>query len=208
MKQFILMADIIKSSEKKPEALMTHFKEVVAQANKRFGKSILSPLTITLGDEFQGVVKDMETAVELIFFLDQELLTAARMYRLRYVIHYGEISTPLNKENSHGMLGEGLTFARRHLEKLKHEKEEVSVTGLDEDNALKINLAFGLYRALYNDWPEKDRRTAYDFISIRDYKEMAKVYDKDVSTMWRKERSLKMHEFYQAKALIKLLIHD
>src|SRR5688500_16577165 len=82
----ILMADIVKSSRGNAKALMKAFSQAVASVNKQNHKHILSPLTITLGDEFQGVVRSVQSALQVIFDLEQQCMTAATPFKLRYVI--------------------------------------------------------------------------------------------------------------------------
>ncbi len=208
MKCYILMADVINSSDKKPELLMSSFRESVEVMNKRYSNKVISPLTITLGDEFQGVVDSLNAGIDLIFALDQEILLSVQPYSLRYVLVYGEIATEINRTSAHGMLGEGLTQARRQLDSMKKGDLEIHVEGIDEDTREKLNLAFGLYRGIYNDWPDKDRQTAYDLIYHEDYKTVAAMHDRDNSSMWRKERTLKIKEYTMARKLIKLLADE
>ncbi|MEJ2004997.1 MAG: SatD family protein [Cyclobacteriaceae bacterium] len=206
MKYVILMADIIGSSEYEGASLMDVFSAAVSRVNDRHRSCIRSPLTITLGDEFQGVVKDLPAAVDIIFDMDEQCLQMDPSFRLRYVIRLGEIDTVINHESSHGMLGAGLTAAREQLESMKKGDQEIAVRGFNSSACEELDLAFQLYRAFYSDWPEKDKTTALDFIRHRDYKTLAGMYGKDVSTMWRKERSLRMEDFYASRSLIKLLL--
>ena len=208
MNQVIIMADIVGSSQKSGAQLMKTFSHDVGRINEVFAKSILSPLTITLGDEYQGVVSDIAAAAGIIFRLDEFALVADPSYRLRHVIVYGKIDTPLNSAEAHGMLGPGLTRARELLNEMKKHDREVIIEGFGERTDRLLELAFVLYRGLYTDWHEKDRKVAFDFIQQRDYKIMAEIYGKDPSTMWRKEHSLKMSEFYAARELITLLVSD
>ena len=71
MKHFILMADVIGSSNMPSQALITEFKKLVKACNSVFAASLESPLTITLGDEFQCVVKDLNSAVKILFYLEE-----------------------------------------------------------------------------------------------------------------------------------------
>lgn len=208
MKAYILMADVIGSSDRDPNKLMSSFRSVVEDMNQRFGNKLLSPLTITLGDEFQGVVDSLMTGIEIIFAIDKGVLTSRQPYRLRFVLVYGEIETPLNRDVAHGMLGKGLTRARKMLENMKKSDREVLLEGLGETRQEKMMLAFELYRAFYNDWPEKDRQTAYDLLEVGDYKKVASMHDRDNSSMWRKERSLKIREYNASKELINMLTND
>ncbi|MEM7107082.1 MAG: SatD family protein [Bacteroidota bacterium] len=199
---YILMSDIIDSSSKQGDSLMKAFKNVVAHVNREFSKQILSPLTITLGDEFQGVVSDLKAAIDIIFYLDEEVLDHTPTFSLRHVVNYGFIQTPINPTNAHEMLGDGLTQARRVLNQIKSTHADVVIIGLDAEVSHKLKLAFELYRSLYNDWTKKDRKIAYLFLKHNDYRTVATAYGRDPSSMWRRERSLKMREFYSAKKLI------
>jgi len=208
MKAFVLMADIIESSSYSGDKLMSDFKALVDQVNTKFASSISSPLTITLGDEFQGVIKDLNSAVQIVFAIDELLLKRSINYKLRYVINYGKIDTPINKKSSHEMLGEGLTGARQFLEELKTNDAKVLISGLENKKQAELNLAFVLYRSLYDDWNEKDKKPAYDFLQNVDYKELARINKKAVSTMWRKKKSLKIEDFKASKQLIELLVNE
>lgn len=201
------MADIINSSTKQGKLLMDHFKSAVQEANDKFKDKITSPLTITLGDEFQGVVEDLSTAAELVFTLDELLLHAKPSYKLRFVINYGTIDTAINTINAYEMLGQGLTDARHILGDLKSEDEEVVVKGVEEREDV-LNMAFKLYRSFYNDWNEKDRPVASAFLNVEDYKEVARLFEKDASTTWRREKSLKIDEFKTSRSLIRRLINE
>ncbi|ADR20644.1 hypothetical protein MATR_17310 [Marivirga tractuosa] len=200
----IIMADVINSSTFSGSALMKDFKKLIEKANKLFEKQIISPLTITLGDEFQGVVKDLNSAVELVFYLDQELLKSE--FQLRYALQLGEIETPINKNIAYGMLGNGLTMARENLQYGKEENKRFSVSGYDDLLNEKLDKAFMLYDFFYMSWSEKEKSIVYQFLLGKEYKKVAEIFQKDNSTMWRKEKSLNLKEFKIAKQLIKLLL--
>lgn len=208
MKVFILMADIVDSSSYSGKKLMTDFRGLVDEVNAQFASNISSPLTITLGDEFQGVVKDIKHAVKIIFLLDELLLKSNLNYKLRYVINYGSIDTSINKQSSHEMLGKGLSDARQLLHDIKSMDINILIKGLEDEKQKKLNLAFVLYRSLYDDWHKKDRRAAYDFLQNTDYKELARINNKAISTMWRRKKSLKIEDFKAAKQLIKLIANE
>ncbi|MTI22721.1 hypothetical protein E1176_16940 [Fulvivirga sp. RKSG066] len=208
MKAFIIMADIISSSAHNGQELMGDFKKIVKDVNSRYNKEIISPLTITLGDEFQGVVSDLMAAVQIIFALDEKLLKNDNDFNLRYIVNYGEIDTEINKKIAHEMLGEGLTKARKGLEQMKSEDRETLIMGIEDSKLTKLNLALQLYRSIYNDWHKKDRQLVFDFLQMDDYKKLAEKYSKDPSSMWRKRRSLKIEDFKRSKTLIELIANE
>ncbi len=206
MKYHILMADIMKSSEYDGAKIMPEFKRIVNQLNLSYQTEILSPLTITLGDEFQGLISDLDKAIELIFSLDQLLLD--QPFDMRYVLNFGEIQTAINKQNSYGMLGEGLTFARQQLEKMKEADQRIVVKGYGITGDKLLNKGFQLYNYFYMQWSAKERLIVKEFLSGKQYKEVATIFEKDNSTMWRKEKSLNITEYKTAKELIQLILKD
>lgn len=205
MYNYIIMADIINSSDMPGKLLMNHFKDEVDSVNQKFTEKIISPLTITLGDEFQGIVKDLASAVEVIFYIDQRLLKNDLEFHLRYVVNYGVIDTAINSRNAYEMLGEGLTRARELLAEIKASENEILMAGIAEPTNAMLNMAFKLYRSLYNDWKKEDRAIAALFLEVEDYKIVANSFQRDPSTMWRRERSLKMNEFKTSRNLITAL---
>ena len=204
-RHYILMSDIINSSSKESGLLMKVFKKVVTDTNQKFSAQILSPLTITLGDEFQGVVKSLKAAIAIIFYFDEQLLSYSPAFSVRHVLNYGAIGTPINSKQAHGMLGEGLSKARELLGEIKETHFEISIAGLNSELVNQLKLAFELYRSIYNSWSEEDKKVAFLFLKYKDYRLVAKEYQRDPSTMWRREKSLKIREFNAAKELIQLL---
>src|ERR1700712_2907163 len=99
MKEYIiLMADIIGSQTAEQGQLIADFKELVADINTKNKDLILSPLTITLGDEFQGIIKNIAGAINIVLDLEEEIIRRNATFKLRYVIVEGLIETPINTE--------------------------------------------------------------------------------------------------------------
>ncbi|MBK6264321.1 hypothetical protein JKA74_04675 [Marivirga sp. S37H4] len=203
MKSHIIMADIIKSSDHNGSELMSAFKNIVKQVNDQMANEIISPLTITLGDEFQGVVKSLPAGINLVFQFDRLLLE--KDFNLRFVLNYGEIETAINQDNAYGMLGEGLTLAREQLETVKNGDNRFSINGYNEEIVSLLNKGFKLYDYFYSQWTTKERMIVSEFLKGKDYKEVAKIFEKDISTMWRKEKSLNIAEYNTAKEMIQII---
>lgn len=80
---------------------------------------ILSPLTVSLGDEFQGVIKDMTSCFRIVFSLEEFIVEHSLSLKLRYVVNFGDIDTQISDRVAYGMLGKGLSDARELLNSLK-----------------------------------------------------------------------------------------
>ena len=65
---FILMGDIVGSSGQNSVDLIEGFSALVSSCNNTLKHQILSPYTITLGDEFQGIAASLRGLLDSIFF--------------------------------------------------------------------------------------------------------------------------------------------
>lgn len=110
----ISMGDLVHSTgHAHPEKRHRLFNRAVAEANERFADSIASPLTITLGDEFQGFGTSLRQGFSLNHFVRMSLLKEG--VSIRMVLGVGAIDTAVNPENAWNTMGEGLSKAREKL---------------------------------------------------------------------------------------------
>lgn len=206
MKHFILMGDIIASGEKDQKQLMSEFKLLIKEVNNNNKNGILSPLTITLGDEFQGVIKDLSTSINIILEIEESIFRNKFNFKLRYILNEGYIDTPINKEIAYEMLGSGLTEARYKLNELKNQKERFIIF---LDNKLQNNIlinAFKIYDNIVGKWSiEKDYEIASNFIKFNDYKIVSDVMKKNRSLLWKREKTLNIDTYNSTKNIIKII---
>jgi hypothetical protein len=202
--KIILMADIVGSSKRKAKTLMQDFKKIVAHTNTTGRANILSPLTITLGDEFQGVIKNPNAAIQIIFELEQQLLSLKKTFKLRYIIQEGEIETKLNKERAYEMLGPGLTEAREKLMTMKSTKQRFHVSLRDKDMSEKLNLMLIVLQGITDKWTPVQQKIVAAFLEFGDYRNVARKLKRDPTTVWRRRKSLMIEEFASLKKLMLL----
>lgn len=130
MKHLVLIGDLVSSRQVAGRAaLQRKLQNAVQALNRRRHALLVSPLTITLGDEFQAVYRGAETVFSDIFFL---LHTLAPV-RARFALAVGEIVTPLNKQQAIGMDGPAFHEARDVLTTLKTEGRLFGITGVRDD---------------------------------------------------------------------------
>jgi hypothetical protein len=210
MEYYILMADIISSSKKNANLLMEQFKDVISKVNNLQNKNLFSPLTITLGDEFQGVVKNLENSIEVIFMIEESILESSYDIKLRYVLNYGEIETKINSNIAHEMLGSGLTNTRKRLNVLKNEDFRFLILLDEKRNRLqeRLNKSFVLYQSFIDSWKLKDYKIASEFLKNEDYKIVAEKVNLDKSSAWRRKISLHINEYFTIKNLIQDLTQN
>lgn len=204
-KYYILMADIIGSGNHEGYALMKDFKEIIESINKENKERLLSPLTITLGDEFQGISRSLKDAISLIIKIEEKMVHAQKNIKLRYVLYHGSIDTEINPDIAYGMLGEGLTNARHLLESLKGERRDRFNISLESNPYLAeiMDLAFVGFQAIIDDWKFKDFELISSFLHFKgDYKKVAEEVKKDNSSVFRRRDSLQIEEYFSSRRLL------
>lgn len=200
----IVMADIIGSSKHQGLALMTSFRKTVEKVNRQASKDILSPLTITLGDEFQGVVKNIEAAFRVVFMTEQMLRQEGTPYRLRWVVHEGKIDTRINRVRAHEMLGPGLAEARHVLTVIKSSRRRFSIVLANPLLSEQLSLAMNVYQGIVDRWTPAQLKVVRAFEQKEDYRDVAKVVKRDPTVIWKRKRSLMIEEYNDIRKLVML----
>jgi hypothetical protein len=110
----VLMGDLV-GSERAASVKAVHraFNKAVDDANEAHAGHIASPLTITLGDEFQGLLTSFVHAWDVAVALRFELLIAEMP--CRFVVGAAKLETPVNTKEAWNMMGSGLAAARDKL---------------------------------------------------------------------------------------------
>jgi len=203
MKHFILMADIIMSSQKDSTKLMQDFKALVIEINKKYKKKIKSPLTITLGDEFQGVIEDLKSSLEIIIAIEEEVIHKKCEFTLRFVLLEGIIDTKINSKVAYEMLGPGLTESRKRISLLKERNKRFDIVLENEAISAILNNAFIILQQLTSKWKiNTDYEIVSSFIKSKDYKRVAQIVHKTRSQIWKREKTLNIESFFAIKNII------
>ncbi len=201
------MADIQDSGLKNSINIMNFFKRIVDDSNVIFKKYIDSPLTITLGDEFQGVVKSVPNAIRIIYYIEEFIVKNNIDFKLRYVINDGKIDTEINPIRSYEMLGQGLTDARHQLNELKKTKSRFFISLSNKSKSEIINESFIVYQAIIDSWNiVKDHQLLSKFIDLEDYKKVALAINKDKSQIWKRNKNLNIDSYFAIKRVILLTV--
>lgn len=201
------MGDIISSGKSDPIILQEEFSKLIGKVNNEFKKRIKSPLTITLGDEFQGVIDDLNTSIEIIVSIEEQKWELDYPIYLRYSLGFGEISTPLNQKIAHGMLGPGLTEVREALTDLKKDNERIVLLG-KIDQSETISIVLSLFLEKHGEWAWKDKEIISGYLKGKNYNQVAGILHRDSSSMWRKFKSLGFDSYEKRKRLIKLMTEN
>lgn len=204
----VIMADVVKSSSLDQVQLGSDLQQLVQSCNEHLAGVLLSPLTVTLGDEFQGVASSLEGAIESLFTLEEMLLEKAYPFRLRYVVLYGEIRTEINPEIAYGMLGPGLTAARARLVSKERSRPRFQFELGDDVATTMLERLFRLLELLVQEWKSKDSLLISELITQRSIKEVAERLDKDRSLIWKRRKSLRIEEYLILKELVNTTVNS
>lgn len=115
MKYLVLIGDVIGSKQLPARAHFQRRLKSALQGLNAGRRALISPYTLTLGDEFQAVYRDSSGLFADVF----TLLAAVAPVQVRFAVAVGEIVTPINSTQSIGMDGSAFHLARARLEKLK-----------------------------------------------------------------------------------------
>ncbi len=127
----IVIGDVISSREvQERDRLQNQLKNVFKDISRE-KKHLVSPYTLTLGDEFQAVYRSAISLFHDALFILENVYP----HKIRFSYGIGEISTEINREQSLGMDGEGFYRARDGMEWVKSQrgKYRFVITGLKEE---------------------------------------------------------------------------
>jgi hypothetical protein len=199
---FILMGDVIGSRDLDAARLRREIKSLLAACNRKHKTGILSPYTTTLGDEFQGIARSLRAAAECIFFFEERRIAGEYDFEIRYVVHCGEIQTPINREVAYGMMGPGLTRARALLTAKKRGRPRFVFDLPDGQLADNLARLCSVIDGLIARWDRKDYRLVSDMLSTRVNEEVAAKYGKNRSQIWKRRKHLLVEEYLATKSVV------
>jgi len=202
----IFMGDVVNSSDYDGEELSKGLKELVESSNKKFGKAILSPLTITLGDEFQGILNSISTGIDLLFHLEEELLKVEPDFKLHYVLLLGEIETEINPDIAYEMMGKGLTEARKMLSSKKRNRKRFRIKLQNKEQTEQLSRIFEVLDTIILNWKKEDYPLILDMINNDNNSEVGELHDKNRDQIWKRRKTLMINEYNLLKDFIKTYI--
>ena len=150
MNVICLIGDLVGSRTARDRPALQHrLQQALDQVNKRSAPHLLSPGTITLGDEYQAVYKDAGT-----LFVDLwSVLRQMHPQRIRFSIGIGALDTPVNPERAIGMDGPAFHVARKHMEgPLKRSGLVFHVARAEGPTPAWINASLALMSSQIGSW--------------------------------------------------------
>lgn len=135
---------------------------ILNEINEAYSNSIASNFTITLGDEFQGLLHSGEYVMDIIQYIKKETYPIT----IRFGIGIGAITTDINSKISIGADGPGYYKARDSIEQLKvlekknestYSDVQIKIDGDNSSQELSLNSILKLMYCIEKDWTQKQR---------------------------------------------------
>jgi len=91
----VLTVDVSKSREFEDRGeLQIKIKNAIKEVNSKYKNNLLAKFSITLGDEFQGAIKDREMSYDMLTWIEDLLYPA----RVKGGLGLGRVETPLSEK--------------------------------------------------------------------------------------------------------------
>ncbi|NLA26047.1 MAG: hypothetical protein GX878_01480, partial [Firmicutes bacterium] len=148
-------------------------KKVLLEINNKYTEDIASNFTITLGDEFQGLLNKGKNIMSIIAELERK----ACPVEMRFGIGVGEITTAIDPKWAIGADGPAYHRARKAVQYLKQKEKKKGTGGADirleidgdKQTAVElINTILSLMTVVKRSWTDRQREAAWDLLEHRD----------------------------------------
>ena len=180
IRHIVLVADIVASRKiVERSAVQVRLSTCLKELNLKRREGLVSPYTITLGDEFQAVLN----APDRIFRDALTVLIALYPVEVRFSFSIGEISTAINTKQTVGMDGPAFHEARATIDRLRKTKSLFAVASRDGAGLMMINQSLALVSHAIRKWPRSRLEILRGLCENRTIKQLARdlrVTDKAV----------------------------
>jgi hypothetical protein len=197
-----MIGDISGSRKTKDRAgLQTALEKAILSINKRMGQKLAARFVVTLGDEFQGLLRAPSDVVEALIRLEEYLPSID----VKYGIGWGTLSTEL-KQKAIGMDGPAYHRAREALSRGKERGRWVTASGFGEEGDMILNGIFGIIDAIRQGWTDRQRVTISKVRQSKTQKEAAAALGVVPSVVSEALTAARYHAVREAEDALALLL--
>jgi len=179
--------DLVGSSRLPPEervGLQARLLKLMRQANREFRDDLVAPCRITLGDEFQCLLKALVTTVDMIQFWRKGLCPNA----VRFGIGVGAITTRISRQSTAHMDGECFHRSRQALAQAKKQRVIACYDTGEEHLDIASNAILALVSAIQENWKPLHYRRFWLYRELRD---LGKVAEREMASKQAVSESLR-----------------
>jgi hypothetical protein len=202
MEHFILMSEIKHFGSSNKLKVEKDLKNVISVINKIHKKNLITALDMVFSHEFQGITNSLQGSIELLFDIEECIIENNLDFKLKYVLYHDTLKTIQSKHLAYERLGFGLIDARDMLHALKKTDSRFLVSINNSKKSMNLNNLFLIYEDYIDSWKQKDFESVTAFLNNQSYKDVAKQFNINVSSGWRREKNLKMKQYYTIKEMI------
>lgn len=155
MMYIALIGDIIESKKIQDRAqVQQQLLRLMKELNWQYQDYLISPFTVTTGDEFQALFSPNSYMFQII----DQLSVAFSPYEIRFGIGVGDMITEINKEQSIGSDGPAYWLAREAINHI-HDKNDyginhISVFLANEEVSWTVNAMLAACSFIQSKWTE------------------------------------------------------
>jgi len=202
MDHFIIISAVRHLGSSNDEGIENELQNVIGVINKIHKNSFISTLDLLPPNEFQGIADSLQSSLEMIFDIEECIIENNLDFKLKHVIYHDSIKTLQSKYTAFERLGFNLIDARERLQSIKKTDSRFLVATSDEKLSLYLNNLFLIYEDYLDSWKKGDIEYVKAFLDNMNYKEVSALFSMNISSGWRRERTLKMKQYYTIKEMI------
>jgi hypothetical protein len=182
--------------------IQEELQNVIGVINKIHKKHFITSLDLVPPNEFQGITNSLQATLEMIFDIEECIIENNLDFKLKHVIYHDTIKSVQSKYTAYERLGFNLIDARERLQSIKKTDSRFLIATSNEKASLYLNNLFLIYEDYLDSWKKGDFEYVKAFLNHLTYKEVAALFNINISSGWRRERALKMKQYYTVKEMI------
>ena len=199
--------DIIGSTamyESTGEPIRARLLTVLESINRRFEDYLAVPFGITLGDEFQGLVRDVRATPYIIYHIRAELIPL----RCREGVGIGPVASGL-VSSTRDMEGPAFSMSRNALDETKERKNRFTLYRMD-DKLLQeaANAIAMLVDTIQGSWTEKQWQALRAYLEYGSWPRVAEALQITRQGVVRRIKPTHWQEVHEAISSLQLLLDD
>ncbi len=202
MEHFILMSAVKPTKKTTDKAIQDDLKKLISVINKLHKETFITELDMVMPFEFQGITNNLVASLNILFDIEECIIENKLEFKLKHVLYHDKIKSLQSKHEAYERLGFGLIDARKNLDLIKKSDSRFLIITGNEKKSLHLNNLLMIYEDYLDSWRLKDYDFVNAFLSNMSYKEVAQQFNINISNGWRKERNLKMKQYYTIKEMI------
>ena len=202
MEHFILISEVKSLGSSDMDSIEKDLKNVIAVMNKIHKKHFITGFEVTDKLEFQAIISGLQAALEIIFDIEECLIENALDFKLKQVLYHHSFKAKRSWHSAHENLALAMIDARERLQSIKKTDSRFLIATNNKKRSLYLNNLFFIYEDYVDSWKKSDFEYVSAFLNNKNYKDVSRQFNINISSGWRRDRTLKMKQYYTVKEMI------